>query len=85
MDKFWNWFQEKTGFNEFLWQNHNRENWRDNLIGHMMEFCIIHFIEFELSYAVTDSILSSTEELSKIYSELEQLINNYEESTENEC
>ena len=85
MNKFWNWFQEKTGFNEFHWQNHNRENWRDNLIGHMIEYCIVHFIEFKLEFRLTDSLLTSNEEVGKIYFELERLIEEHAVETDDGC
>jgi hypothetical protein len=38
MEKFWEWFTDKTGFIIVGWINHNRENWKLNVIGHMEEY-----------------------------------------------
>jgi len=77
MKDFWEWFQHKTGFNEFHWMNHNRENAKQNLVGHMIEFCIINFIEFKVDYSdmLKRTMLSSTEEVNSVYSYFERKIN----------
>lgn len=38
MDDFWKWFKEKTGFSELAWIDHNRQNYKTNLIGHMADY-----------------------------------------------
>lgn len=42
MDNFWKWFENKTGFMKIAWMSHNRENWKINLIGHMVEYLFIN-------------------------------------------
>ena len=42
MDDFWIWLEAKTGFSKLAWKNRCRENWKINLIGHMIKYLVNH-------------------------------------------
>lgn len=72
MDNFWKYFENKTGFNEFMWKDHNRKNWEKSLIGHMIEYLIEKKIDF-----LVDPFgwFSSEASIEGVYKYLEDKIN----------